>query len=134
MNKVLILGRITKDIELKTTPAGVSVCSFNVAVNRRFAKDGQREADFIKCVAWRSTAECISKYFSKGEMIGIVGSLTTGKYEKGGQTHYTTDVIVDEMYFVDRKNKEETDATNDNKPHFAMTEDYMPIANDDLPF
>lgn len=140
MNKVILLGRLTKDVELRTTPSGVSVCSFSIAVNRRFAKDGQRDADFINCVAWRSTAEFISKYFSKGRMIGIVGSLTTGRYEKDGQTHYTTDVTVDEAYFADSKNSgsEGTSPsyTNDNNAaSFGMNDDFMPTpADDDLPF
>lgn len=140
MNKVILLGRLTKDVELRTTPSGVSVCSFSIAVNRRFAKDGQRDADFINCVAWRSTAEFISKYFSKGRMIGIVGSLTTGRYEKDGQTHYTTDVTVDEAYFADSKNSgsEGTSPsyTNDNNTaSFGMNDDFMPTpADDDLPF
>ena len=139
MNKVILLGRLTKDVELRTTPSGVSVCSFSVAVNRRFAKDGQRDADFINCVAWRNTAEFISKYFSKGRMIGIVGSLTTGRYEKDGQTHYTTDVTVDEAYFADSKNS--SDSSSMGAPVQNTTADFgadaglMPIpADDDLPF
>lgn len=140
MNKVILLGRLTKDVELRTTPSGVSVCSFSVAVNRRFAKDGQRDADFINCVAWRNTAEFISKYFSKGRMIGIVGSLTTGRYEKDGQTHYTTDVTVDEAYFADSKNSGNEDgapsyANDNNTASFGMNDDFMPTpADDDLPF
>ena len=140
MNKVILLGRLTKDVELRTTPSGVSVCSFSVAVNRRFAKDGQRDADFINCVAWRNTAEFISKYFSKGRMIGIVGSLTTGRYEKDGQTHYTTDVTVDEAYFADSKNSGNEGgapsyANDNNTASFGMNDDFMPTpADDDLPF
>lgn len=141
MNKVILLGRLTKDVELRTTPSGVSVCSFSIAVNRRFAKDGQRDADFINCVAWRNTAEFISKYFSKGRMIGLVGSLTTGRYEKDGQTHYTTDVTVEEAYFADSKNSSSEGGsapsyTNDNNTaSFGMNDDFMPTpADDDLPF
>ncbi len=139
MNKVILLGRLTRDVELRTTPSGVSVCSFSIAVNRRFAKDGQRDADFISCVAWRNTAEFISKYFSKGRMIGIVGSLTTGRYEKDGQTHYTTDVTVDEAYFADSKNSQDSNPSamhnDDNSVSFGMNDDFMPTpADDDLPF
>lgn len=141
MNKVILLGRLTRDPELRTTPSGVSVCSFSVAVNKRFAKDGQRDADFISCVAWRNTAEFICKYFTKGRMIGIVGSLTTGRYEKDGQTHYTTDVTVDEAYFADSKNAAGAGSdfapmhNDDNSASFGMNDDFMPTpADDDLPF
>lgn len=132
MNKVILMGRITKDVELKTTPSGVSVCSFTIAVNRRFAKDGQRDADFINCVAWRNTSEFISKYFSKGRMIGIVGSLTTGRYEKDGQTHYTTDVTVDEAYFTDSKKSEENQEDNTYQDNDFV--EGFPSPDDDLPF
>lgn len=144
MNKVILLGRLTRDPELRTTPSGVSVCSFSVAVNRRFAREGQQTADFINCVAWRQTAEFISKYFTKGRMIGVVGSLTTGRYEKDGQTHYTTDVTVDEAYFADSKNSasgsnEGVSGTsvnsNSNTASFGINDDFMPTpADDDLPF
>ena len=110
MNKVILLGRLTKDPELKVTPSGVKVCSFSLAVNRRFAKEGQQNADFINCVAWRNTAEFIAKYFSKGKMMSVVGSLQTDSYEKDGQTHYKTDVLIDEVYFAgDKKDSEQTE-------------------------
>lgn len=141
MNKVILLGRLTRDPELRTTPSGVSVCSFSVAVNRRFAREGQQTADFINCVAWRQTAEFISKYFTKGRMIGVVGSLTTGRYEKDGQTHYTTDVTVDEAYFADSKNSSSASSessssnTDNNTASFGINDDFMPTpADDDLPF
>lgn len=126
-----MLGRITKDVELKQTQSGVSVVSFTIAVNRRFVKEGQPNVDFINCVAWRGTAEFIAKYFGKGKMIGIVGSLQTGKYDKDGQTHYTTDVIVDEAYFAgDKKDESDSQATDGNP-----FEGLMPMPNDDdLPF
>ena len=81
MNKVILVGRLTRDPELKTTPNGVSVCSFTIAVNRRFRNaQGEYEADFINCVAWRQSAELLGKYFSKGRMVGIVGSIQTRNY------------------------------------------------------
>lgn len=137
MNKVILLGRLTRDPELRTTPSGVSVTSFSIAVNRRFQKD---QTDFINCVAWRQTAEFVSKYFAKGNMISVVGSLQTGRYEKDGQTHYTTDVVVDEVYFTGSKaessgsvgampNASQEDST------FNIDEGFMPMpADDDLPF
>lgn len=102
-NKVILGGRLTADPELKTTPSGASVTTFTVAVNRRFAKDG--ETDFINCVAWRQTAEFVSKYFSKGSSISVVGSIQVRSWTDGnGQKRYATEVIADEAYFVDGKN------------------------------
>lgn len=104
MNRVFLLGRLTKDVELRQTQQGVSVCRFSIAVNRRFAKEGQMNADFINCTAWRNTAEFISKYFHKGNMIAVVGSLNTRTWEgQDGKKQYSTDVIVDEAYFAGTK-------------------------------
>ena len=128
MNKVILIGRLTKDPELRITPSGVSVTSFTIAVNRRFKKD---ETDFISCVAWRQTAEFITKYFAKGSMIAVVGSLQTGSYEKDGQKHFTTDVNVDEVYFAGGKT-EETKAQNES---YNIDEGFMPMPDDDdIPF
>ena len=138
MNKVILLGRLTKNPELKTTASGVSVVSFTVAVNRRYAKEGQQTADFINCVAWRSTAEFISKYFTKGRMICVVGNLQTGKYEKDGQTHYTTDVVIDEAYFAESKyNSNNNNSTNSSEDDDILNSDsgFLPIPeDDDVPF
>lgn len=135
MNKTILLGRITKDVDLKQTTSGVNVCAFTIAVNRRFAKEGQQTADFINCVAWRNTAEFIAKYFGKGKMIGIVGSLQTGKYEKDGQTHYTTDVLVEEAHFAGGKNES---AENNEALPMDDFADFPSMGcdsdNDDLPF
>ena len=105
LNKVIIGGRLTADVELKQTTSGVSVCSFSVAVNRRYSKDGNQEADFINCQAWRSTAEFISKYFKKGSSICVVGAIQTRSWEdQNGRKRYATEVVADEAYFVDGKN------------------------------
>ena len=102
LNKVILMGRISQELELKSTPSGVAVISFNVAVEQSFAKQGEeRKADFISCVAWRQQAEFISKYFSKGRMIAIEGSLRTRTYEdKNGSKHYVTEVYVDSVSFT----------------------------------
>ncbi|NLZ94953.1 MAG: single-stranded DNA-binding protein [Bacteroidales bacterium] len=102
LNRVILMGRISQDIELKQTPSGVSVLSFNVAVERSFVKQGEeRQADFISCVAWRQQAEFISKYFSKGRMIALEGNLRTRNYEdKNGSKHYVTEVYVDSVSFT----------------------------------
>lgn len=102
INKVILGGRLTADIELKATPNGVAVAQFNIATNRR-GKDAQ--TDFITCVAWRQTAEFVSKYFSKGSSICVVGELQQRSWEdKNGGKRYATEVIVSEALFVDSKN------------------------------
>ena len=139
MNKVVLVGRLTKDVELRTTPQGVSVCSFTVAVNRRFKNaNGEYEADFINCVAWRQTAEFLSRYFSKGRMVGISGSIQTRSWEKDGERRYATEVLAEEAYFVDSKSSDSNSgsrASDDSDAGFSVDSGFMPIpADDDLPF
>lgn len=133
MNKAILVGRLTKDPELRTTPSGVSVCRFTVAVNRRFKNaEGNYDADFISCTAFRKTAEFISKNFAKGACIGIVGSIQAGSYEKGGQRVFTTEIMVDEAYFVGVKATEnKTEKQPDIGEIFANADIPMPS---DLPF
>ncbi len=101
LNKVILGGRLTSQPELKQTPQGVAVTTFSIAVNRRGKKD---ETDFINCVAWRQTAEFISKYFGKGSSICIVGQIQTRSWnDSNGNKRYATEVITDEAYFVDNK-------------------------------
>ena len=105
LNKVILGGRLTADPELKQTPSGVPVCSFTLAINRRFSKDGQKEADFINCQAWRQTAEFITRYFRKGSSLCIIGSIQTRSWQdQNGQKRFATDVVVDEALFVDGMN------------------------------
>lgn len=102
-NKVILGGRLASDPELKTTPSGVSVCTFSMAVTRRHSGE-DKQTDFINIVAWRQTAEFISNYFSKGSSICIVGQLQTRSYtDRDGKTRYVTEVIADEAMFVDSK-------------------------------
>ena len=103
MNKAILVGRLTRDPELRTTANGTSVCTFSIAVNRRFKNaEGGYDADFINCVAWRQQAEFMAKYFAKGRMVGVVGSIQTRNYDnKEGQKVYVTEVAVDEVHFVD---------------------------------
>ncbi len=104
LNKVILGGRLTADPELKTTPSGVSVCQFGLAVNRKYSKEGEQNTDFINCVAWRATAEFISRYFRKGSSLCIVGNIQTRSYtDKDGIKRNVTEVIVDEAMFVDSK-------------------------------
>ena len=135
MNSVSLMGRLTADPELKTTQNGISYCRFTVAVNR-YSKDGEDTADFISCVAWRSTAEFIDKYFSKGQRILLSGSIQTASYtDKDGRTVYTTDVLVDKAEFCESKKNSDNDKpapTRARKP--KETEDIPVDISDDLPF
>ena len=101
MNKAILMGRLTKDVEMRQTPNGNSVARFTLAVNRRFAKEGQQQADFINCVAWRQTGEFIARYFQKGSMIAVVGSIQSRSWDgQDGKKQYATEVVVDEAYFT----------------------------------
>ncbi len=101
MNNVSLVGRLTKDPELKSTAAGVSTCSFSLAVQRDFKNaNGEYEADFINCTAWRSTAEFVSKYFKKGQQMGVCGQIRTRKWDDNGTTRYATDVTAEKITFV----------------------------------
>jgi single-strand DNA-binding protein len=105
MNKWLGIGRLVKDPEVKTTQSQISVCSFTLAVDRKFKNaDGERQADFLNCVAWRQQAELLGKYFQKGSRIGIIGNLQSRSYDDAnGKKVYVTEVIVDEIEFVESK-------------------------------
>lgn len=104
LNKVVLGGRLTSDAELKQTTSGISVCSFTLAVNRKFQKEGEQQTDFINCVAWRNTAEFVSRYFKKGSSLCIVGNIQTRTWtDQNNQKRFATEVIVDEALFVDSK-------------------------------
>ena len=111
MNKVQLVGRLTKDPEMKLTSNQTQYCNFTIAVDRRFKDaNGQRQTDFINCVAWKQTAVFIQKYFGKGSRIGIAGSIQTRNYEdQDGQKHFITEVLAEEAEFVDSASK--ADAT-----------------------
>lgn len=106
INNVTLVGRLTKDIEIRKTNSGKSNTSFNLAVNRRFKQEGQPDADFINCVAWNSVADALSKYTSKGSLIGITGRIQTRSYESNGKKVYVTEVIVNEVTFLEPKKQE----------------------------
>lgn len=102
MNSVQLVGNLARDPELRKTNSGISVCTFTVACQRRFKNDnGQYDADFINCVAWRQTAEFVQKYFIKGNKIGLIGTLQTRSYDaQDGSKRYVTEVVVDNVEFV----------------------------------
>ena len=146
INKVILGGRLTSDVELKQTQSGVAVCSFTIAVNRKYAKDGEQQADFINCQAWRGTAEFISKYFRKGSSICIAGSVQTRSWEdKNGQKRYATEIVADEAMFVDSKGSEDTPSAQNGSQGKFEPPAYIPEAytqpnfeqvsnDDDFPF
>ena len=104
INSVVIMGRLTADPELKTTNSGLSVTRFTVAVDRQYQKDKEKKADFINVVAWRQTAEFVSRYFSKGSMIAVQGSIQTDKYkDKSGNSRTSFQVVADKVSFCGSK-------------------------------
>lgn len=131
MNKVIEIGRITKDIELTTTNSGLSVTKFSLAVNRRFKSENEEtNADFFNCVAWRGLAENIAKFCHKGSKVCIVGELQTRNYEdKDGIKRYITEIIVNECEFLDSKKD-----SNENTPNETQTKETQPSEDDTLPF
>lgn len=133
LNKVILIGNLTKDPELKQTPSGVSVTSFSIGVSRKYSgSDGNRETDFINIVAWRNTAEFIAKYFRKGSGISIVGSLQVRSYDSNGQKRYVTEVVAEEAGFIDKK---ENVGTSGAEAYNTPPEQFTEIpADEDLPF
>ncbi len=107
MNYVSLIGRLTKDPELKYSQSGKAFCKFTIAVTREFNRE---EADFINCVAWDKRAETIAEYLKKGRRIAVQGRLQTGSYEKDGRTIYTTDIIVDKFTFIDFNDEKENES------------------------
>ena len=139
MNKVILMGRLTKDIEIRYTQTNnTAVASFNLAVNRRFVKEGEeRQADFFNIVAWGKLGEFCSKYFKKGQQVGIIGRLQTRNWEdEQGQKHYVTEVVAEEAYFADsKKNSEESnDPFSNNTFGENNGSDFGITSDDDLPF
>ncbi len=134
INTVVIMGRLTADPELKTTQSGLSVTSFTVAVDRGYAdKDGNRPTDFINCVAWRQTAEFITKYFRKGSMIAIVGSIQQRSYtDKEGNKRYVFEILAEKASFCGSK----SESGNSEKATDIDTSDFEEYTLDDgdLPF
>ena len=133
MNKVELIGRLTKEPEIKLTQNQTQYCQFTLAVDRRFKDaNGQRTADFINCVAWKQTAVFIQKYFSKGNRIGVVGSIQTRNYDdKNGQKVYVTEVIVDEAEFVESQSTQAS-APAPQAPTPAEEQEPAPVG--ELPF
>ncbi len=104
LNKVILIGRFTREPELRSTAQGASTCNFSLAVDRNYqGTGGERQTDFINCVAWRGTAEFISKHFDKGSLICVEGSIQTRSWLEAEKTRYATEVVVDRCYFAGSK-------------------------------
>lgn len=134
MNKAILVGNLTKAPEQRTTASGIAATSFTVAVKRRYkTQDGQQQTDFINCVAWRSTAEFVAKYFTKGSRIGIVGTIQTRTYDdQNGNKRYVTEVVVDEAEFVTSKAQNPGAKAQEAAPDGL--EEYAPLDDSELPF
>ena len=137
LNKVILIGRFTRDPELRSTPQGVSTCSFSLAVDRNYqSAGGERQTDFINCVAWRQTADFINRFFKKGSSICLTGSIQVRSWnDQQGNKRQTTEVVVDEAFFVDSK----TDGTQGGFDEPAFQTSQAPkfeevASDDDLPF
>lgn len=138
-NHVILTGRLTADPELRQTPSGVFVCRFSLAVQRRYNKNSEeRETDFIDIEAWRGTAEFISKYFHKGDLMDISGRLKTSRWKDDNDvTHYQTSVLVESVEFAPankRKTEEKTDKYEQGEDIGDISDFEEITANDDLPF
>ena len=133
INNVVLTGRLSRDPEIKQTQSGVSVCNFCIAVDRQYKSDEEKICDFINCVAWRSTADFVSKWFHKGEGIGVTGSIQTRKWvTDGGENRYATEVLCQQVSFLEgKKNAVETTQTT-----VEAAQNYAEIENisEDLPF
>lgn len=125
MNKAILMGRLTKEPELRATSNGVSVCTFTLAIERKFKdKSGNRLTDFIPCVAWRQQADFVSRYFSKGQRVAVIGSIQPRSYEdQSGQKRYITEVIVEEIYFADGKRDVNDDYQRQEEDLYYETSD-----------
>ena len=150
INNVVLVGRITKELDLRYTPAGKAVARFNLAVNRDFKDaNGEQQADFPNCQVWGKTAEVMADNLRKGSLISVAGRIQTGSYEKDGQRIYTTDVVVEKFHFLEAKNdnanrssgqsnnrakQQGFDEFNQSADPFSGAGESIDIGDDDLPF
>jgi single-strand DNA-binding protein len=138
LNKVVLIGRPTKDPELKFSTNGIAITSFTIAVDRNYTnQSGKREADFIPVRVFRKAAENVANYVTKGNLIAVSGSIKTGSYDKDGQKVYTTEVIADNVQFLESKKGNQQPANNEKKQGTEKVGDvdFTPVDNpDDIPF
>lgn len=139
MNSANIVGRLTKDPELKYTPSGVAMTRFTLAVNRSFNNaQGEKEADFINVQVWRKQAENVANFLKKGSLAGVTGRIQTGSYEgQDGKRIYTTDIVAESVQFLDSKpsgGNNSPSSTNQFPPNVPGNSQPMQVSDDDLPF
>ena len=149
VNRVVLVGRLTKDPELRYSSSNIPMLYFSVAVNRTFTdQNGQRQADFINCVAWRGSADFLSSYAHKGDTVGVEGKLQTRSYDRDGQRVYVVEVLANSVNLLHSKQtvqpqeqasyeSQPTQATQEPKPQQMSDFDYLPdveVSSDDLPF
>lgn len=134
MNKVVLIGRLTKDVELRYTQSGTAVGSFSLAVNRQFTNaSGEREADFINCVVWKKAAETLANYTGKGSLIAVEGRIQTRNYENNqGNRVYVTEIVVENFSFLD--NKSDQNQNQGGSDPFSKSGNTLDISDDDIPF
>ena len=125
MNKTILMGRLTKDVEVRYTANNTAVANFTLAVNRKFAKQGETDVDFINIVAWSKTAEFCNNYFNKGQQIALTGRIQVRSYDnKEGQKVYVTEVVAEDVYFADSKKEKENTA---GKTQTVEEDDELPF-------
>ena len=138
MNKCILVGNLTRDPELKQTSSGISVCTFSIAVNRNFTNsNGDREADFLNIVTWRNLAENCGKYLAKGRKVAVCGQIQTRSYDdKDGNKRYITEIVADDVEFINTGAGSEGGAPREEKPAHKSTpvSELKPIEDDGLPF
>ena len=138
MNKVILMGRLTRDPEVRYTQnTNTLVSSFSLAVNKGFVRQGEeRQADFINVVAWSKLGEFCSKYFKKGQQVGVIGRLQTRTWDdQEGKKHYITEVVAEEAYFADSKRDSDSSFENTFGGNISeVASEFSPISDDDLPF
>lgn len=136
MNRVIQIGNLTKDPEVRSTGSGISVCTFTIAVQRRFAQGGEKVTDFFSVVAWRTLADICGKYLSKGSKVAVVGELQTRSYDaKDGSKRYVTEIVADEVEFLTPKNAGEQRGHEADSQGDALGQmGFQDIEDDELPF
>ena len=139
LNKAIIMGRLTKEPEKRTTQSGTSVTTFTVAVDRPFkTRDAEKQTDFLNCVAWRQTADFVAQHFSKGQMIALVGSIQTRSYaDRDGKNRTVVEIIADEVSFTGEKRDENRRPVEEPKEDYyrpGMVQDIYDEDDSDLPF
>jgi single-strand DNA-binding protein len=139
MNRVILVGRITKDPEMKKTAQDIAVVNFTIAVNRNYTDtQGEKQADFISCVVWRKQAENVAKYVTKGMLLGVEGRIQTRQYESETGMKYITEVLCDSVQFLENKSSN-TQSYEENQPTKLQSDEFYETskklaAEDDLPF